>query len=54
VFVRRVPCHRTFIAHYEHVLADPSAYLEPLSDFFELGPSHKEVSVVAETVCCWW
>ena len=35
--LRGVPCHRVFIAHYEHVLAKPSAYIEPLSDFMEFG-----------------
>jgi hypothetical protein len=34
--LRGVPCHRLLFAHYEHVLAKPSAYEEPLSDFLEL------------------
>jgi len=36
--LRSAPCHKTFIAHYEHVLYDPAAFLNPLSAFFELGP----------------
>lgn len=34
--LRGVPCHRTFIAHYEHALADPIAFINPLSAFLEL------------------
>ena len=32
----RIPCHKTFIAHYEQALADPRAFIEPLSTFLEL------------------
>lgn len=38
----RAACHRTFIAHYEHALADPAAYVNPLASFLELGPTEKE------------
>eukprot|EP01036_Dinobryon_divergens_P031037 gene31037-40374_t len=41
--LKGVPCHRTFIAHYEHVLADPQAFIEPLTQFLELDSSQKEV-----------
>jgi hypothetical protein len=40
----RIPCHKTFIAHYEHALADPQAFLEPLAAFLELAPAAKMVS----------
>ena len=39
---RSAACHRTFVAHYEHVLADPAAYIEPLTSFLELGPAERE------------
>ena len=35
----RVPCHKIFIAHYEHLLADPKAFIEPLSIFLQLDDS---------------
>lgn len=38
----RAACHRTFIAHYEHILADPTTYINPLASFLELGPAEKE------------
>lgn len=41
--IRSIPCHKIFIAHYEHVLADPNAYVTPLSDFLQLGPKGKQV-----------
>lgn len=41
--LRKVPCHRIFIAHYEHILSDPRAFLEPLAQFLELGDSEKKV-----------
>eukprot|EP01035_Chromulina_nebulosa_P018513 gene18513-24230_t len=41
--LRGVPCNRIFIAHYEHVLAEPSAYKEPLANFLELSSKEKEV-----------
>ncbi len=41
--LRKIPCNRIFIAHYEHVLADPRAFLEPLSQFLELSESEKKV-----------
>lgn len=41
--LRKTPCHRIFIAHYEHVLADPRAFLEPLSQFLELSEAEKKV-----------
>ena len=40
--LRGVPCNRVFIAHYEHVLAKPNAYAEPLSDFLEFDPKQKQ------------
>jgi hypothetical protein len=39
--LRGVPCHRLFVAHYEHVLAKPTVYAEPLAEFLELDPSKK-------------
>ena len=45
VSCHRVPCHKIFIAHYEHVLADPRAYLEPLAQFTELSFDGKAVSL---------
>ena len=39
-----IPCRNTFIAHYEQALADPQAFLEPLSAFLELSPASKLVS----------
>ena len=41
--LRRVPCHKIFIAHYEHVLGDPAAYVKPLSTFLELTESAQKV-----------
>jgi len=41
--LRKVPCHKIFIAHYEHVLAEPRAYLEPLSQFMELSNEAKTI-----------
>ena len=38
-----VPCNRIFVAHYEHILAEPAAYVEPLSNFLELDGNEKEV-----------
>jgi hypothetical protein len=32
-----------FVAHYEHVLADPRAYVEPLATFLELSQNEKLV-----------
>jgi len=40
--LRAVPCHKVFIAHYEHALADPHAFLEPLSTFLELDVEAKK------------
>jgi hypothetical protein len=40
--LRGVPCNRVFVAHYEHVLAKPNAYAEPLSDFLEFGPKQRQ------------
>jgi hypothetical protein len=34
--MRGIPCHKTFIAHYEHVLYKPEDYMEPLAQFLEL------------------
>ena len=34
--LKGVPCHRILIAHYEHVLKDPAAFIGPLSTFLEL------------------
>jgi hypothetical protein len=42
--LRKVPCNRIFLAHYEHVLADPRAFLEPLSQFLELSENDKKVN----------
>ena len=39
--LKGVPCHRIFIAHYEHALKDPKAFLEPLSVFLELDSKAK-------------
>ena len=39
--LRGVPCHRIFVAHYEHVLAKPSSYAEPLADFLEFDDRKK-------------
>jgi len=39
--LKRVPCHKVFIAHYEHAIAEPSAYVEPLSAFLELNAQQK-------------
>ena len=32
------------IVHYEHILSDPKAFIEPLSTFLELNKLQKEVS----------
>ena len=40
--MRGVPCNKVFIAHYEHVLADPIAFYEPLVSFLELGEYNKK------------
>jgi hypothetical protein len=40
-----IPCHKTFIAHYEHALADPQAFVEPLAAFLELDAAAKTVRV---------
>ena len=39
--MKGVPCHRILIAHYEHVLKDPKAFIEPLSTFLELDERAK-------------
>ncbi len=39
----RISCHKVFIAHYEHALADPRALIEPLSTFLELNDAEKTV-----------
>eukprot|EP01034_Spumella_vulgaris_P024632 gene24632-31000_t len=41
--MRAIPCHKTFIAHYEHALADPQAFIEPLSQFLELDKGSREI-----------
>jgi hypothetical protein len=41
--LKKVPCNKIFVAHYEQVLGDPEAYIEPLSDFLELDTSAKSV-----------
>ncbi len=38
-----MPCHKLFIAHYEHALSDPQAFVEPLSRFLELDAPAREV-----------
>lgn len=35
--LKNIPCNRIFIAHYEHLLADPEAYKYPLASFLELS-----------------
>lgn len=40
--MRAVPCNKVFIAHYEHVLADPIAFYEPIASFLELGEYNKK------------
>lgn len=42
--IRRIPCHKVFVAHYEHILGDPMSYLEPLTDFLELEEAPARVS----------
>ncbi len=44
--MRNIPCHKIFVAHYEHFLSDPGAYFEPLSAFLELGSGAKTVCLV--------
>ena len=39
--LKGVPCHRIFIAHYEHFLKEPAAFIEPLSTFLELDEKAK-------------
>ena len=39
----RIPCERLFIAHYEHILADPAAYRAPFAEFLELGANEREI-----------
>lgn len=39
--LRGVPCHRLFVAHYEHVLAKPTVYAEPLADFLEFDGTRR-------------
>ena len=34
--IKIIPCHKIFIAHYEHILSSPKSYIEPLSAFLEL------------------
>mmetsp|Transcript_22231 Transcript_22231/g.32342 ORF Transcript_22231/g.32342 Transcript_22231/m.32342 type:complete len:333 (+) Transcript_22231:51-1049(+) len=41
--LRTIPCHKIFIAHYEHIMSNPKAFYEPLSDFLELGMTEKKV-----------
>jgi len=41
--LRGIPCHKIFLAHYEHVLADPKSFFEPLSTFLELDSTAKEL-----------
>lgn len=47
----RISCHKIFIAHYEHVLAEPRSFIEPLAHFLELGEGEKTVRFV--TVYAW-
>jgi len=42
----RIPCDRMFFAHYEQVLADPSAYRNALSQFFELNSAQRDVIII--------
>lgn len=37
-----MPCHKVFIAHYEHALADPQAFVEPLALFLQLAAPARE------------
>eukprot|EP01033_Poteriospumella_lacustris_P003203 gene3203-2356_t len=39
--IRGISCHKIFIAHYEHVLAEPRSFIEPLAHFLELGEGEK-------------
>jgi len=47
----RIPCHKMFIAHYEHVLADATAYHEPLADFMEFDSRKREVKNDSSLYC---
>lgn len=38
-----VPCHKMFIAHYEHFMNNPQAFGEPLAAFLELDDRRKQV-----------
>eukprot|EP00605_Chrysophyceae_sp_TOSAG23-4_P000536 GSChrysophyteH1.ASY1.ANO1.605.1 assembled CDS len=40
--MQKLPYHSIFIGHYEHVLEDPGAYIEPLSEFLELESAQKK------------
>jgi len=41
--LRGVSCHQVMVAHYEHVLAKPSSFYGPLSDFLELNQNQQMV-----------
>lgn len=45
-----IPCQKTFIAHYEHALGDPQAFVEPLAAFLELDAAAKKVAAIV--YCC--
>ncbi len=39
--LKRIPCHKVFIGHYEHVLADPKSYIQPLAAFLDLNSAQR-------------
>ena len=39
--MQHIPCEKILVAHYEHVIEVPNAYLEPLSTFLELNENQK-------------
>ncbi len=40
--LKRVPCSKIFLAHYEHILAEPNSYIKPLSAFLELDNKRED------------
>ena len=47
VVVIRIPCHKTFIAYFEHVKLKPSDIVHPLSKFLELDEKSRKVLMFA-------
>lgn len=37
--MRGVPCHKTFVVHFEHLRSDPASLVDPLSAFLQLESS---------------